>query len=51
MQESYLAKVPQVDVKLHLDDALTRRDIKKVTMQLKVGKSPGTDGIPAEVYQ
>ena len=25
--------------------------IKKATLQLKVGKSPGTDGVPAEVYQ
>ena len=25
--------------------------LKKATMQLKVGKSPGNDDIPAEVYQ
>ena len=38
-------------MKLELDDLPTREEIKKATMQLKVGKSPGTDGIPAEVYQ
>ena len=51
MQESSLAKIPQVDVKLELDDPPTREEIRKVTMQLKVDKSPGIDGIPAEVYQ
>ena len=51
VQESSLAKIPQVGVKLELDDPSTREEIKKATMQLKVGKSPGIDGIPAEVYQ
>ena len=51
VQESSIAKIPQVDVKLELDDPPTREEIKKATMQLKVGKSPGIDGIPAEVYQ
>ena len=51
MQKSSLAKIPQVDVKLELDDPPTREEIKKATMQLKVGKSPAIDGIPAEVYQ
>ena len=51
MQESSLAKIPQVDVKLKLDDPPTHEEIRKATMQLKVGKSPGMDGIPAEVYQ
>ena len=51
MQETSLAKIPQVDVELDLDDPPTREEIKKATMQLKVGKSPGIDGIPAEVYQ
>ena len=49
MQESPLTKIPQVDVKL--DDPPTGDKIKKATMRLKVGKSPGTDGFPAEVYQ
>ena len=40
-----------MDVKLELDDPPTREEIKKATMQLKVGKSPAIDGIPAEVYQ
>ena len=51
MQESSLAKIPQVDMKLELDDPPTHKEIKKTTMKLKVGKSPGIDGIPAEVYQ
>ena len=51
VQESPLAKIPLVDVKLELDDPPTREEIKKATMQLKVGKSPGIDGVPAEVYQ
>ena len=40
VQGSSLAKIPQVDVKLELDDPPTREEIKKATMQLKVGKSP-----------
>ena len=52
MQESSLARIAQVDVKLELDDPPTHgEEIKKATIQLKVGKSPGIDGIPAEVYQ
>ena len=50
VQVSSLAKIPQVDVKQELDDSLAREDIRKATMQLKVGESPGTDGIPAEVW-
>ena len=49
VQEPPLAKIPQVNVKLELDDPPTREEIKKATMQLKVGKLPGIDGIPAEV--
>ena len=44
-------KIPQVDLKLELDNHPTREEIRKATMQLKVGKSPGSDGTPAEVYQ
>ena len=51
MQESSRAKIPQVDVKLELDDPPTREEIRKATVQLKVGKPPGIDDIPAEVYQ
>ena len=51
VQEPSPAKIPQVDVKLEPDDPPTREEIRKATMQLKVGKSPGIDGIPAEVYQ
>ena len=51
MQESSLAKISQVDMKLELDDPPTHEEIKKTTMKLKVGKSPDIDGIPAEAYQ
>ena len=51
MQESSLAKIPQVYVKLELDDPCNREVIKKATLRLKVGKSCSTDGIPAEVYR
>ena len=30
---------------------MTGEEIRKATMQLKVGKLPGIDGIQAEVYQ
>ena len=49
VQELSLAKIPQVDVKLELDDPPTREEIRKATMQLKVGKSPGINVFPAEV--
>ena len=51
MQESSLAKISQVEVRMELDDQPTREEIKKATKQLKVGKSPGIDDIQAEVYQ
>ena len=51
VQESKLAEIPQVDVKLELDDLPIHEEIEKATMQPRVGKSPGIDGIPAEVYQ
>ena len=44
MQESPLAKILQVDEKLDLDNTM-----KKTTTQLKAGKFPCIDGIPAEV--
>ena len=50
MQESSLAEIPQVDMKLELDNPPTREEIKKASMQLKVGKSSDIDGIQAEVY-
>ena len=36
---------------VELDDPPTCEEIKKAIMQLKVGKSPGIDSIPAEVYR
>ena len=49
-QESSMAKISQVDVKLEFDDAPMHEEIQKTTMQLKMGKLPGTDGFSAEVY-
>ena len=51
VQESLLAKIPRVNVELELDDPPTCEEINKATMQPKVSKSPGIDGILAEVYQ
>ena len=38
VQESSLAKIPRVNVKLEVDDPPTREEIRKATMQLKVTK-------------
>ena len=54
MQESSLAKIPQVAVMLGLDDPPTCEKIEKATVKLKVGKtteSTDIDGKPAEFYQ
>ena len=51
VQGSSLARIPQVDMKLELDGPPTHEEIKKATMQLKLGKSSGIDGIQAEVYK
>ena len=51
VQGSPRAKITRVDLKLELDDPPTREEIRKATMQLKVGKTPVIDGIPTEVCQ
>ena len=51
VEETSLAKIPQADVKSFLDNPPTRDEIKEAIAKLKHGKSPGSDGIPAEVYQ
>ena len=38
-------------MKLELGDPPIREEIRKATLQLTVGKSPGINNIPAEVYQ
>ena len=40
VQESSLAEIPLVDVKLELEDPPTREEVKKATKQTKIGKSP-----------
>ena len=47
MQDSSLVKIPQVDVKLELDNPPTCEEIKKTTMQLTLC----IGDIPVEVYQ
>ena len=47
--ESSLAKIFQVNVKLELGDPSTHEKIKKITLQQKVGKSPGTAGSSKKV--
>ena len=49
VQESLLAKSPQVDVNFDLGDPLPCEEIKKAAMHLKAGKPPCIDGIPTEV--
>ena len=51
VEETSLAKIPQADVKSFLDNPPTCDEIKEAIAKLKYGKSPGSDGIPAEVYQ
>ena len=46
-QQAVVATDVQVNLKLEVDDQPTREEIRKATMQLKVGKSPGIDAIPA----
>ena len=46
-----IEKIPIAKTKHELDVPPTREEIKKAIAQLKPGKSPGSDGIPAEVYQ
>jgi len=51
VQEPSLMNIPQAEVKPELDEEPTPEEIEKAISQLNPGKSPGIDGIPAEVYQ
>ena len=51
VEESSLLRIPQAKVKTELDDLPTLEEVKKAVRQMNLGKSPGIDGIPAEVYQ
>ena len=51
VEESSLLRIPQAEVKTGLDDLPTLEEVKKAVRQMNPGKSPGIDGIPAEVYQ
>ena len=45
------ATISWVDVKGELDDPPLVKRSRKLHLQLKVGKSPGINSIPAKVYQ
>ena len=51
VEESFLLRIPQAEVKTELDDLPTLEEVKMAVRQMNPGKSPGIDGIPAEVYQ
>ena len=46
-----IEKIPIAETKHELDVPPTREEIKKAIAQVKPRKSPGSDGILAEVYQ
>ena len=51
VEESSLPRIPKAEVKTELDVLPTLEEVKKAVRQMNPGKSPGIDGIPAEVYQ
>ena len=51
VEESSMLRIPQAEEKTELDDLPTLEEVKKAVRQMNPGKSPGIDGIPAEVYQ
>ena len=48
---SIMAEVPQSPVKAELDEIPTLQEVQRCIKTLKNNKSPGTDGIPAEVFR
>lgn len=51
MADSSIEKIPVVEPKHELDEPPTVEEIKTAIRQIKPGKSPGSEGIPAEIYQ
>ena len=49
--DSSIEKIPVVEPKHELDEPPTVEEIKTAIRQMKPGKSPGSEGIPAEIYQ
>ena len=46
-----IEKIPTVETKHELDEPPTEEEIETAIGQMKPRKSPGSDGIPAEIYQ
>ena len=46
-----LNDIPQTDIKRHLDTAPTMEEVEGAVRNLQNRKSPGGDGIPAEIYK
>ena len=51
VQESSLNLIPQKELRLDLDVPPSTTEIEMAIVQMKSGKSPGRDGIPAEIFQ
>ena len=51
MEDSSIEKIPVGEPKHELDKPPTVEENKTAIRQMKPGKSPGSDGIPAEIYQ
>ena len=47
--EQVLSEIPQLPIAQHLDEDITAEEVTHAINQLSSGKSPGIDGIPAEV--
>ena len=43
--------LPQVAVNSDLDHPPNEEEVKKEVKQMSIGKAPGSDNIPAEVYK
>jgi len=46
-----LSEIPQWNTATHLDDTPTLEEIQHALQQMSSGKTPGVDGIPAEVLK
>ena len=46
-----VARLPQVETNTDLDRPPSEEEVKKAIKQLSIGKAPGADAIPADVYK
>ena len=51
VNDEAIARLPQVEPNLELDNLPTEEEVRKAVKQLSCGKAPGSDAIPAEVYK